>query len=513
MAIINLLPFSFFPQNISLSTHHCNNNKQKRLLSAAKELADATARMVEAAKMCASKPSDRESQEALKRAAESLRNTTHAAVGTTIKRKMIKRLENASKHSAATATQCIAASQGAGSHNTNHLSQDELMDSCKAVADVIPRLVEGVKMSMQNPDSAMAQLNLINNAEMFLNPSNRLTVSTRAALPTVDNQSASLQLSNSSKQLDNAVKELRMCIGKAHQVCGSLELEASADLIESLRIELEEFRAAAHAFDLKPLPGETAESASLQLNTASKSVGSTVAQLLTAASEGNEAITSRAARDTANALRDFTAAVRGVAATTKDQNVQNRIIDQAHLVMQKSALLVLEAQRAMANPSDPTRSGKLNEVGKEVSMALGSTMQCLPGQEELESTIHQIDSWSQQIDSGRFPQSGRAYGDLQSQLTSAADVLNEATSDVVQSAPRPDKLSISSKHFSQVLGQVMECSMDMAGQTKEVETRTEMVTTMRSVTTSSSTLLSSAKTVSVDPTAPQAKNNLAAAAR
>lgn len=142
-------------------------------MSAAKELADATAKMVEAAKACASNPNDRESQEALKRAAEHLRITTHAAVGTTIKRKMIKRLENAAKHAAATATQCIAASQGVGPHNTNHHSQEELMDSCKGVADVIPRLVEGVKMSMQNPDSAMAQLNLINNAEQFLSPSTR----------------------------------------------------------------------------------------------------------------------------------------------------------------------------------------------------------------------------------------------------------------------------------------------------------------------------------------------------
>ena len=97
--------------------------------------------MVEAAKQCASNPSDPESQQTLKTAAENLRSTTHAAVGTTIKRKMIKRLENASKHAAATATQCIAASQGAGGHNTNGMSQDELMESCKAVADVIPRLV------------------------------------------------------------------------------------------------------------------------------------------------------------------------------------------------------------------------------------------------------------------------------------------------------------------------------------------------------------------------------------
>ena len=101
--------------------------------------------MVEAAKFCASSPHDKEGQDALKRAAEHLRTTTHLAVGTTIKRKMIKRLENAAKHAAATATQCIAASQGVGPHNTNSLSQDELMDSCKAVADVIPRLVEGVK--------------------------------------------------------------------------------------------------------------------------------------------------------------------------------------------------------------------------------------------------------------------------------------------------------------------------------------------------------------------------------
>merc|ERR1711963_105914 len=40
-----------------------------------------------------------------------------------------------------------------------------------------------------------------------------------------------------------------------------------------------------------------------------------------------------------------------------------------------------------------------------------------------------------------------------------------------------------------------------------------MVTTMRNVTSSSSTFLNFAKTVSIDPTAPQAKNNLTAAAR
>merc|ERR1719412_1538080 len=397
--------------------------------------------------------------------------------------------------------------------STSHATQDDLMESCKSVADVIPKLVEGVKYSMQNPNSAMAQLNLINNAERFLHPASGLTGTTKSALPTVDNQAASIQLQNASKQLDNALKELGSCITKAHAACGSLEMEASADLIHSLESELDEFRAAAGSMQLSPLPGETSQTASVQLNTASRAVGSTVAQLLTAASDGKRDITNRAARDTANALRDFTAAVRGVAATSKDKQTQDRVITSAKDVMMKSAKLVMEAQRAMNNPSDPGKSYSLATSGKEVSAALNRTMQCVPGQQEVEETISQINGLAQQINSARFPQSGRPYGELQSQLSQAADKLNDATSDVVQTAPVPAKLANSSKQFGEVLGSMMECSMDMAGQQSTAETKTQMVSTMMNVTTVSSTFLSSAKSVAANPTADNANHNLATAAR
>ena len=132
--------------------------------------------------------------------------------------------------------------------------------------------------------------------------------------------------------MENALKDLKNCVGRAQQVCGSLEIEATSDVIEVLQNELEEFRIAANSFDLKPLPGETADRASLQLTTATKSVSSTVTQLLTAASGGDKHVTSVAARDTANALRDFTAAVRGEAATKKDRTIQNKIIDIFYLL-------------------------------------------------------------------------------------------------------------------------------------------------------------------------------------
>ena len=167
----------------------------------------------------------------------------------------------------------------------------------------------------------------------------------------------------------------------------------------------------------------------------------------------------------------------------------------------------------MANPTNRAQQESLAAAGKEVSRALGGTMSCLPGQAEVEQSIIQIDTLSRKIEMGDFPQSGRPYGELQSELSGAVDKLNRATDDVIQSAPQPDRLAAKSRHFSQVLGQMMECSMDMAGQTRVEETRVEMVSTMKNVTMSSSTFLSSAKTVAVDPSAPQAKNNLANAAR
>lgn len=42
------------------------------------------------------------------------------------------------------------------------------MGDCKTMADNIPRLVEGVKGTLSNPENPATQLNLINASEQFL---------------------------------------------------------------------------------------------------------------------------------------------------------------------------------------------------------------------------------------------------------------------------------------------------------------------------------------------------------
>lgn len=67
---------------------------QRRLLAAAKTLADATARMVEAARQCGNHPHDVAYQDTLRKTAEDLRDVTSVAASTpALRAKLVNRVE------------------------------------------------------------------------------------------------------------------------------------------------------------------------------------------------------------------------------------------------------------------------------------------------------------------------------------------------------------------------------------------------------------------------------------
>ena len=119
---------------------------------------------------------------------------------------------------------------------------------------------------------------------------------------------------------------------QAAEVCGSLEIDSAIDTVRALAQEMAEAKREAHQGKLLPLPGETVENCALELGATSKTVGSSMAQLLTAANQGNENYTGIASRDTANALRVLAHAVRGVAAGTKNTQTQEYILSTAQQV-------------------------------------------------------------------------------------------------------------------------------------------------------------------------------------
>ncbi|NXB14298.1 TLN1 protein, partial [Rhagologus leucostigma] len=486
----------------------------RKLLSAAKILADATAKMVEAAKGAAAHPDSEEQQQRLREAAEGLRMATNAAAQNAIKKKLVHKLEHAAKQAAASATQTIAAAQHASSSNKNPAAQQQLVQSCKVVAEQIPMLVQGVRGSQSQPDSPSAQLALIAASQNFLQPGGKMVAAAKATVPTITDQASAMQLSQCAKNLAAALAELRTAAQKAQEACGPLEIDSALGLVQSLERDLQEAKAAARDGKLKPLPGETMEKCAQDLGNSTKAVSSAIAHLLGEVAQGNENYTGIAAREVAQALRSLSQAARGVAANTSDPQAQSAMLECASDVMDKANNLIEEARKAVAKPGDPDSQQRLAQVAKAVSQALNRCVNCLPGQRDVDAAIRMVGEASKRLLSDSFPPSAKSFQEAQSQLNQAAAGLNQSANELVQaSRGTPQDLAKSSGKFGHDFNEFLQAGVEMASQSPNKEDQAQVVSNLKSISMSSSKLLLAAKALSADPAAPNLKNQLAAAAR
>ncbi|KAK1887499.1 Talin-2, partial [Dissostichus eleginoides] len=488
-------------------------DNSKKLLAAAKLLADATARMVEAAKGAAAYPENEDQQQRLREAAEGLRVATNAAAQNAIKKKLVNRLEIAAKQAAAAATQTIAAAQNAAASNKNTASHQQLVHSCKAVADNIPQLVQGMRSSQSQPEELGAQLTLIMASQSFLQPGSKMVTSAKSAVPTVANQAAAMQLGQCAKNLATCLAELRTATLKAHEACGPLEIDSALKTVQTLKSELQDAKMSVIDSQLKPLPGESLEKCAQDLGSTSKAVGSSMAQLLTCAAQGNEHYTGVAARETAQALRTLAQAARGVAASTKEPQAAAAMLDSAQCVMEGSAMLIHESHQALVHPGDAESQQRLAQVAKAVSHSLNNCVNCLPGQKDVDMALRSIGEASKKLLVDMLPPCSKALQEAQSDLNHTAAELNHSAGEVVHSSRGTSgQLAAASGKFSQDFDEFLDAGVEMAGHTQSKDDQIQVIGNLKNISMASSKLLLAAKSLSVDPGAANAKNLLAVAA-
>uniref|UniRef100_A0A8C7E6W5 Talin 2 n=1 Tax=Naja naja TaxID=35670 RepID=A0A8C7E6W5_NAJNA len=490
----------------------------KKLLAAAKLLADSTARMVEAAKGAAANPDNEDQQQRLREAAEGLRVATNAAAQNAIKKKIVNRLEVAAKQAAAAATQTIAASQNAAISNKNTAAHQQLVQSCKNVADHIPQLVQGVRGSQAQAEDLGAQLALINSSQSFLQPGSKMVASAKAAVPTVTDQAAAMQLSQCAKNLATSLAELRTASQKAHEACGPMEIDSALDTVQTLKNELQDAKMAALEGQLKPLPGETLEKCAQDLGSTSKAVGSSMAQLLTCAAQGNEDYTGTNALcpELGGGCSDGASLARGThtgrGRIHGDPSAARAMLDSAWDVMEGSALLIQEAKQALVSPGDAESQQRLAQVAKAVSHSLNNCVNCLPGQKDVDVALKSIGESSKKLLVESLPPSSKSFQEAQSELNQAAADLNQSAGEVVHcTRGQSGELAAASGKFSEDFDEFLDAGIEMAGQAQEDQV--QVIGNLKNISMASSKLLLAAKSLSVDPGAPNAKNLLAAAAR
>uniref|UniRef100_A0A4W5KWM5 Talin 1 n=1 Tax=Hucho hucho TaxID=62062 RepID=A0A4W5KWM5_9TELE len=345
-------------------------------------------------------------------------------------------------------------------------------------------------------------------------PGAKMVTAAKATVPTIGDQASAMQLSQCAKNLATALAELRTAAQKAQEACGPLEIDNALTVVRGLEKDMAEAKASAGNGKLKPLPGETLEKCSQDVGNSTKAVSSAIAQLLSEATQGNENYTGMAARDVAQALRALASAARGVAATTADPQARNAMLDCAGDVMDKSANLIEETKRAIAKPGDPDSQQRLAQVAKAVSQALNRSVNCLPGQRDVDNAIRTVGEASKKLLANSFPPSGKSFQEAQVSLNQAAAGLNQSANELVQSSRGTTQdLAKATGKFGHDFGEFLEAGVDMAGQSQNKENQTQVVSNLKTISMSSSKLLLAAKVLSTDPNSPNLKNQLAAAAR
>lgn len=293
-----------------------------------------------------------------------------------------------------------------------------------------------------------------------------------------------------------------------------MEIDSALSTVQTLKSELQDAKMASVESQLKPLPGETLEKCAQDLGSTSKAVGSSMAQLLTCAAQGNEHYTGVAARETAQALKTLAQAARGVAASTSDPTAAHAMLDSARDVMEGSAMLIQEAKQALIAPGDAESQQRLAQVAKAVSHSLNNCVNCLPGQKDVDVALKSIGESSKKLLVDSLPPSTKPFQEAQSELNQAAADLNQSAGEVVHATRgQSGELAAASGKFSDDFDEFLDAGIEMAGQAQTKEDQIQVIGNLKNISMASSKLLLAAKSLSVDPGAPNAKNLLAAAAR
>ncbi|VDO80478.1 unnamed protein product [Schistosoma curassoni] len=148
-----------------------DSDRQNRLFHAAKQLADATTNLINAAKACSSNPDNIQLQTELRDTADELYTLAYSAGGEQFQTRLIHNLQSAARATVTGATQLVNISQAATKYSRGNSYQ--LHNDTKNVTNLIPKTVITIRESRANPDDPMALLELIGACERFVQVSEK----------------------------------------------------------------------------------------------------------------------------------------------------------------------------------------------------------------------------------------------------------------------------------------------------------------------------------------------------
>ena len=344
---------------------------------------------VEQAKAVARQPSDQASQMALVASMPALRAAVLAASSGAAQRKLVERTSAAVKHTCSTVMQLSAAAQAASSRMSDAVTQKQFMLQCKQANEAVTLLIAAVKHCSANIQSSAAQLELLNTAKAAMPVFAKLSATARQAFEHIANPAACMQVTAATKATERAVAELKSLLARSADIMGSLELDGASETAAQLLTEAADMALAIDAGAFFALPGSSSIDATQTVAAASRTVHATLAQLMTAASQANEAYCILAAGELSSSLRTITAGIRSIASDIVESQSQTVLVNSLRDLLAKSGKLLTELKSA-ARLADAQKQKRVAAYAGDIANDVFALVAQLPGQRDVDSAIQRI---------------------------------------------------------------------------------------------------------------------------
>ncbi|KJH51637.1 I/LWEQ domain protein [Dictyocaulus viviparus] len=379
---------------------HERPEHKDRLLAAARRVATATSDMIDATRECESRPTEAETEIALRNAAERLVTVTNETTSEQQAKHIMEKLEQAARQTAYDATQTIAAANAAKELITTKTTVENLVYECTETAEHIPKLITSIRESQQSQSPSekfRSQSRLIRDSYQILTPATRLVDVVRTTVAHVSEPHIASNLQQTSNALSTNLAELRTALNAAQQLNFSQQLLHSEELIRELDNELLDVQKAAQKNQLTPPRGVNGQTATSHLMSSARQVGSSIAQLVSAATSKDEQHIGASAVEAAQSLREFTTGVTEVVSTRTDVQLDSTItqrilllIKNPHRFIVSSRSVVHDSGRVFDHVREKAPPNVLAEAAKQVSTSLRQVIACLPDNQMIEKAITQI---------------------------------------------------------------------------------------------------------------------------
>ncbi|KAK4473924.1 hypothetical protein MN116_003248 [Schistosoma mekongi] len=447
-----------------------DSDRQNRLFLAAKQLADATTNLINAAKSCSSNPDNVRLQTELRDTADELNTLAYSVGGEQFQTRLIHNLQSAARATVTGATQLVNISQAAIKYSRGNSYQ--LQNDTKNVTNLIPKTVITIRESRANPDDPMTLLELINACERFVQPCTAMVRSSKSLAPTLSDPSIQAALENSNSQLASALETLIACLIKAAPLARHLQLDGALTRLARLSDEVAAMETSLIQGTLAPIPEQKVEDCCHLLNVSVRegtesaknldSIVNAMAKMDSTVLNQLE-LAGQSADHLASSMTGLVHATRGIIAdqnslsiiggssssnTTAAESTRRAIIRDTRQAVQLAYELVRAAKdtRIACDAKQPANAATVQSHSQQLTAQLVETLtrclRSLPGHREISEATHLIEQRRLQLIQysqpnqtslpARFVQPDE-YQRKQTDLTQAAVEFNQATGDLLSS--------------------------------------------------------------------------------